>query len=887
MKPHTCWHTLSRAALGFALALATPAAVTADPAPPAAPPAAAAQPAKAAPARTSRLLSVEVLQQYELARRKNIQSALRFIFADDPAYLAAYQQAGAPLSDQVVGPITLSFIARFWTYYNLDPAGSLTDASVDVMLKFAERLRARPEWRADLVSAGFGRWIDLQPDRAELYAIRLAVDPVLLPPVLKRYHAINFSLNRGVDTEEEPLSVYWYGLTKDDLTAIRNQPVFPAQLIKPLAPLTAFTYESADDLAADVRKALRHSDQDVTALLARLEQLAKTDDGYELSDDILAALGKPTLLPPQLAKMFDDMIGMQYVRRSLFDQAMIQRLRIGLGACRSHLPREEQIRRTTRRLSNEDMDALAGILDAGGADSAKPPATRLSGQLRRLWQGNGCDKPGQENAPLAELYGRYSKLIYPYVRKAPDYKQAKPFLLTSDMCGCNTDKSKDEVYHFLPFWLGGPPQKTDFSLMTRLNYYGLTFDGGGELRMGMTGQRIEDLFTGKNTDQLAFINEARRHRVKVDWIIHRTDWRVWGVTPYKVRQMVLSRLASNIVRMLATPMTDLASKSVPWLSFGTSDIPTRGDGVTLYFDGYPDDAESVALYTEFLTELRHRLTAGGFDLNIMLRHTEMGQGIYGYERLASIVQLEQDQAQPALYDWAQHNFKHAFGIAEGGAPVQPHYLVLLEEPTTDTKKLLRSEVEDATLGQARAALLRRMVPVINFNGLAWPQLEDDLIYFDDNFGGVGFWPSTKPPAPDAAQVAAQGVARCGELKLLEDCIQDHFRDPPGGSDALACKFVCSYRLPLRFTLDILLLALAATVIAYARWCDARPVIMKYYVAPVVAIGVAVAIFAGLMTCDPYLNDLGDGLLVPGVLVMALIGMYFYFRSILKERDARP
>ena len=718
MKPHTSWHILSRAALGFALALVTPAAVMADPAPPAAPPAIAAQPAKAAPASTTRLLSVEVLQQYELARRKNIQNALKFIFADDPAYLAAYKQTGAPLSDQVVGPITLSFIARFWTYYNIDPAGNLTDASVDVMLKFAERLRARPEWRADLVSAGFGQWIDRQADRVDLYGIRLAVDSARLPPVLKRYHAVTVAWQNGVDTEDEPLSVYWYGLTKEDLTTIRNQPVFPAKLIKPLAPLTAFTYETAADLADDVRKALRHSGEDPTALLAQLERLAKTDDGYELSDDILAALGKPTQLPPQLAKMFDDMIGMQYVRRSLFDQAMIQRLRIGLGACRIHLPKEEQIRRTTRRLSKEDMDALAATLDQDGADSAKGAGNRLSDQLRRLWDGNSCDKAGVENAPLAELYGRYSKLIAPYVRKAPDYKQAKPFLLTSDMCGCNTDKSKDEVYHFLPFWLGGPAQKTDFSLMTRLNYYGLTFDNNGDLRMGMTGQRMEDLFTGKNADQLAFINEARRHRVKVDWIVHRTDWRVWGVTPIKARQTILSRLAFNIVHMLAIPMTDLASKSVPWLSFGTGDVPTRGDGVTLYFDGYPPDPDSMALYSEFLTDLRRRLTEGGFDLNIMLRHTEMGQGIYGYEKLASVVQLEEEQDQPALYDWAQHNFKQAFGIAEGGGYVQPHYLVLLEEPTTDTKKLLRSEVEDATLGQARAALLRRMVPVINFNGLA-------------------------------------------------------------------------------------------------------------------------------------------------------------------------
>ncbi|SEN77213.1 hypothetical protein SAMN05428959_10350 [Duganella sp. CF517] len=908
MKPHTSWHLPSRAALGFALALATPAAVTADPTPPAAPPAVAVQPAqpvqplhplqaaqvaqvvqvpKPAPAATPRLLSVEVLQQYELARRKNIQSALKFIFADDPAYLAAYKQTGAPLSDQVVGPITLSFIARFWTYYNLDPAGSLTDASVDVMLKFAERLKARPEWRADLVSARFGHWIDQQTDRVELYRIRLAVDPVLLPPVLKRYHAVDFALVNGVDTEDEPLAIYWYGLTMEDLAAIGSQAVFPEKMLKPLAPLTAFTYATASDLAEDVRKALRPSGQDAAALIAQLERVAKTDDGYELTDDLLADLAKPTLLPPQLTKMFGDMIGMQYVRRSLFDQAMVQRLRIGLSACRAHLPHEEWMRRKTRLLSKEDMDALRATVNADGVDSAKADGARLGDRLYRLWDGLHCDQGGTDAAALQELYNRYSKLIAPYVRKLPDYKQAKPFLLTSNMCGCNTDKSKDEVFHFLPFWLGGPPQPTDFSLMSRLNYYGLTFDNNGDLAMGLTGQPIDDLFTGKNAEQLAFVSEARRHRVKVDWIVHRTDWRVWGAMKPRVRQALLARLSFNIVRMLSMPMTDLASRSVPWLSFGTTGVPTRGDGVTLYFDGYPPDQDSMALYAEFINDLRRRLTEGGFDLNIMLRHTEMGKGIYGYEKLSSVLQLGEEPEQPALYGWAQHNFKHAFGIPEGGQYVQPRYLVLLEEPTTEIKKQLRSEVEDATMGQARAALLRRMVPVVNFNGIAWAQLEDDLIYFDDNFGGVGFWPGTKQPEPDAAQVPAHGVARCGDLKLLEDCIQDHFRDPPGERDALACRFVCSYRLPLRFTLDILLIALAATVFAYVRWCDARPVIVKFYVAPVAAIAVAAAIFAGLMTCDPYLNNLGDGLLVPGVLVLALIAMYFYFRSILKERDARP
>jgi len=878
MKPHTSWHRITLAALGCALALAAPAAMTADPAPASPPPAVAVQPA--APAD---LLSVDVLRQYELARRLTIQNALKFIFSDDPAYLAAYKQSNA-LSDRVVGPITLSFISRFWLYYNIEPAGNVTNASVDALLQFAQRLRAHPEWRADLVSARFGRWIDLQADRVELYRIRLAVDPLLLPPVLKRYHDFEPARTSGIDTEDEPLSVYWYGLTKQDLAAIGKQTQFPPALLKSLAPLTDYIYDTPADLADGVRKALQPSGQDATALIARLEQLAKTADGYDVTEDMLEQLGQQPKLPPQLAKMFDNMIGMQYVRRSLFDQAMIQRLRVGLGACRAYLPKEEQIRRKAMLLSADDMAALHQAVDADGAEAA---GARLGDRLQALWEGKGCDQAGAENLPLTQLYERYRPLIAPYVRKAPDYKQAKPFLLTSDICGCNTDQSKDQVYHFLPFWLGGPPQQTDFSLMTRLNYYGLTFDDRGELRMGQTGQQIDDLFTGKNADQLAFINEARRHRVKVDWIVHRTDWRPWAGMKVQQRQAILSRLAFNIVRMLGTPMKDLGSKSVPWLSFGTSGVPTRGDGVTLYFDGYPTDPESVTLYQEFLHELRRRLTEGGYDLNIMLRHGELGRGIYDYETLAAIVPLNKEPAQPGLYDWAQQNVHQVLGIGAGGDYVKPHYLVLLEEPTADTKEKLRSEIEDATRGQARAALLRRLIPVINFNGLAWPQLEDDLIYFDDNFGGVGFWPGTKEPAPDAAKVASPGVARCGDLKLLDDCIQDYFRDPPGESDSLACKFVCDYRLPLHFTLYSLALALAATLFAYVRWCDARLVIRRYYVAPVAGLGVAAAIVTGLMTCDPVLNHLGDGLLIPGLLMIALIGMYFYFRSLLKERDARP
>lgn len=885
MKPSLSLHTLLCAALSLTLALAAPAASTADPA------TAATAPAPPPPPAGARLLSVQVLEQYAPARRAAIQKALGTIFYKDEAYAAAYRDTGAPLSDRIVGPITLSFISRFWLYYNIDPAPNMTDASVDIMLGFAERLRARPKWRADLVSARFGRWIDRQPDRVELYRIRLAVDPLLLPPVLKRYHD-DTSEPKLVNPEDAPLSVYWYGLTQDDLTSISTQPAFTPALLAPLGELHDTVHDSAADLASTVRDILHEagqSEQNITALLAQLLPLAKTDGGYIINEDVLAELAKTTALPAQLSAMFEDIVGMQYVHRSLFDQAMIQRLRIGLSNCQVLPSEQEQLRRKSRRITREDMAALRQTLDAGsnaapGAVVDKP----LGERLELLWGSSKCDKHDNNNDPLDELYQRYRNVIYAVVRKVPDYGKAQPFLLTSDMCGCNTDRLKDEVYHFLPFWLGGPPQRTDFSLMTRLNYYGLTFDNRGQLRMGNSGERIEDLFTGRNADQLAFITEARRHRVKVDWVVHRSGWVGWHHIDVQTRKQVLAHLALNIVSMLSRPLTDLRSKAIPWMTFGASGVPTRGDGVTLYFDGYPADATSVALYYEFIGQLRKLLTTGGHALNIMVRHKELNQGIYNYQQLSDMVESDHRPEQPALYEWAQHNLQQVFG----GGPdqrgyVKPRYLVLLEEPILDTKKQLRSDIEDALLPKAQTALLRHIIPVINFNGVAWAQLEQDLVYFDDNFAGVGFWPSTKPPAPDAAQVAAEGVARCGDLQLLEDCIQDYFQYPPGKTESLACKFVCSYRLPLRFALDLLVLALGATALIYWRWCDARPVVRKYYLAPVAALATVLIIFASLMTCDPYLNNLGDGLLVPGVLVAALIVMYCYFRSLLKERDARP
>jgi hypothetical protein len=52
-------------------------------------------------------------------------------------------------------------------------------------------------------------------------------------------------------------------------------------------------------------------------------------------------------------------------------------------------------------------------------------------------------------------------------------------------------------------------------------------------------------------------------------------------------------------------------------------------------------------------------------------------------------------------------------------------------------------------------------------------------------------------------------------------------------------------------------------------------------------GWPIAIFAGLLVCDPFLAHLSSGIIIPAVLVLCMAGMYFYFHSLIKERDARP
>jgi hypothetical protein len=896
------------------------------------------------PEDNSQLLSLDVLRSYDLKRRRNIQAALLEIFADDPDYVKARALPSKPLSDDMVGPVTLSFITRFWLFYNMEAAGNVTEGAVDAMLHFAKMLAKHPEWKGDLLNVAFIRWIDSRPlsERLEDYWIVRTVDEANLPPLLTRFHRSGsaFGIGNDVDAEPAPLSVYWYGLTADDFKTLgakaalvpglaplkdesfASKPLFDAAVLAALkltpeqgAPylpslehdaegvgyqLTAKSIQNLRSNATlprelvDAAAALRHDvyvdradmqqalkeagdkagakwDAQLPLVVAEAEQ-TKIYSLTDASFKSMAADAKNQPVSPIFLKMIGDLQGVQYPRRSLFDKAVLFRLRNGLGACPGDTTSPYKRRQVEQKISAEDLAALK-----------EQVGDVLAAKINALTTVGDCEEAAKDamNVTLGELYAKYSPSIGEHVRKAPSFDQGKNVQWTGQLCGCMADQLQGEVYGFYPFWLAGAPQQVNFRLVSRIGYYGVTFDEQGVMRMANDGRDINEILQSAGSPQTAFINEARQHRTKFDWVIHKTDWDAFGNAGDGKKRQIFEQLSNNIINFLSTKLTDWRSVSRPYISFGLGEVPDRGDGVTLYFDNFPRDETSIAIFNTFVDKLHQRLLASGHDLTLAMRKSEMGKGggIYSYSNLLGILNRSPKQK----------NMINLPGAAKETL-VMPKYLVFMEEPTSDSKKALRADLEAALHGEERLRLVRQLVPVIEFGKKEWAQFEDDLIYFGDNFGGAGFWPLTinKIGKESLASVSTgDGVQHCDASKTVENCIEDYFQLEKGVTSTALPNFVCENRWSFRFVIGLCLIFLVVCGVVYWQSCRWRLIIEKYYYVPI-AIGVIIVIDFGLMIrFDPYLQHLARGHLISALLAGVIVCIVLYYRQKFKMRDERP
>lgn len=441
---------------------------------------------------------------------------------------------------------------------------------------------------------------------------------------------------------------------------------------------------------------------------------------------------------------------------------------------------------------------------------------------------------------------------------------AKPIDWTGGSCGCVHEDLLSDVYGIYPFWASGQPQEVDFSLVSRIGFAALPFDDDGGLQQPAN-------WDAGNT---GFVQASQRHGTRLDLMVYRNDWKNLLDQDAAVLQRVARQLARNAVRAADTPLSGMASRLRRYLPFH-AEKPAMADGITLYFDNIPAarDAESARrfqgffrrLMLELITQLR--LGTRPYALNVVVADRQIGHEPFGYETLFDYVKRAEE---PML---ANNRIEDESDIYRSRTNVTVKYLVLLSEPTTTSKKALRAAVENAygLYGNDRRVLLRKIIPVISYNGANPQQFKDDLPYFRDNFGGVGLW-----RMPVVGTAAGADIYQALNHSMRKD-----------GAHAVIgfCNWVCTHRWEVRMGFALLVLAdlLALAVMA---WAGGLRCLGWGVLASMLAVVAATAAAGGsLLFCDTELKALRQGNIPLLALVAALLGTAAY--AMLKPRDIKP
>ncbi|MCA8927576.1 MAG: hypothetical protein KDC18_05850 [Alphaproteobacteria bacterium] len=464
-------------------------------------------------------------------------------------------------------------------------------------------------------------------------------------------------------------------------------------------------------------------------------------------------------------------------------------------------------------------------------------------------------------------------------------------------CGCVPwDLLADrDVYGFYPYWTAkageAAPPAVDLSLFSRVAYFGARaeFDPrSGDYTIADWADWDPAQEAPDGDGVAGFIEAVHRHNAKADLALILDQW-----TAIRTDGANKTDLA---------PLTDAVSaRLVPPSGFGTAVwnmVNSLGavngfleaplDGVTLYF---PDMADAVgtgnradpvaaaAKVAAIARAVRAALPAGT-TLNIAfalpigstedLRNADTIWSIRKritllYMGLSDLIRAQADQAAPVDL-----------------------VLVLLNRPTTDTKKLLVRGIQDAFAGEVRRNMLRKTVAVIGPGGLKdiysdvpvlvdgkrklqpetmdYGQYDDDLSYFRDNFRGVGFWPMPTAAGADNAAVSAllrqhfwtgddeaatapAETAGAGLFGAVAAALA-----PVGTAVASViasvAEWVCTHRILVRFIAALLLAGLIVlALLSYFRCAICMGIARKLRIPPIGAAALA-GVWALLAIFDP-------------------------------------
>lgn len=601
-----------------------------------------------------------------------------------------------------------------------------------------------------------------------------------------------------------------------------------------------------------------------------------------LSDEALA----------ELSKIVTPLLGIEHPSRAMFEAALDLRLCQHVRAV--VLENAEQAKRpapSDKALAAHCPPAWPAWPPPGAASragAAAAPASAPASAVPVSWK----------TLPQTLLTSEVRAWLIDLARK-PHAIQALPAIAwQGGGCGClRSDLDGKQVFGLYPFWWNqqqlqprsgpalSPPlpksedkaQLLDFSMISRISLLALPLDA----------EQIRGALGPLDSDNTAFIREARRHRSRIDLTLSAPDWQLLAPLPQgdaeAARQRKLLALSTELPRavqeLIDTPLPGLLARAASWLP-GFAEPQYLADGVTLMLlapppapPGQPDLRPAFkAFYPKLVRALVDQLRRGSRDyaLNLVMDSGEIGAAPALFEP-GELFELIKHTELPALElpYYANGRIVETTGNYRSATNVTLNLLVLMAEPTSASKRLLQSRVQndEALHGINRRVFLRKLVPVLMAGPKPGIQYADDLAFFEDNFGGVGYWPLLlQPEHAEMNKVLTRALSTEADDSILHPL----------------CNFQCEHRWWFRGLFFLALLTGAATLPLVNWRCELR---RRWDLGLKTGSATIGLLFLSLLGCDPALASWREhGALVMLLMVALLLSALWNW---VKPREDKP
>lgn len=615
-------------------------------------------------------------------------------------------------------------------------------------------------------------------------------------------------------------------------------------LVEKLMLKTDIDYASADDFHMELEIAIAEGGEkaELAGYAAQIDRLARVTH-YRIPSTIAADLAGAAELEPPLAALYRGLENIEYPSRHLLKLALRARAEWALGMCPANSNGKEQ------RLEGDDFTALLNLLPGPQAAAMTSEVNNLRNTRDRCRNADLLKAQRLTNAVHDALFDRLDNAAELVKLATTPADQSGPGAI--DGCGCAHDAREGLTYGFYPLWTDGSKKELDFDVLSRIGLYGMTINDKGELKYP----------AGVSVMPWTLLEAAHRHMTKVDWVLYKSDWNRTG----EGMDDLFERLEQSIDGHLDTAPPNTDWRGTALATFGLERGPTAGDGITLRFEGFPSAPRARQALNAFVAKLYTKLRGmkPARQLNIMVTQAEMAgaeQAAFSTPNLLALMQLTNyigDTEDPAN---SRRLREHDLRV-----------LVMLQEPTSGQKLLLRADIENGLHGSDRMRMLRNAIPVLEYDGAHAMQLKDDIIYFQDNFGGIGFW-----PLPFAG-----GKDNTADSTTANHVLHEFFTHAglDGGVLSEVIDLICPNRTWLRWLawISAILAIVAGITLARCRGCGTRLDNNALYMAGMVALIVLpFMVIAALVVGDPlFKSDSGVHWLIAALLVVVVIvpGVY--------------